>query len=225
MARARGVLLVLWPLALSLVLLAPLRHSGHLLSRDLVFVPHEPLTDAALGLGDSPPRSVPLDGVVAILTSVVDGAAVGRVLLLLTLALAGWGVLRITAGLGTTARLAASGFAVWNPFVIERMALGQWALVLGYAVLPWVVLAAADHRRTGSRRSFATAVLWSALGSLTPPGGLFALAGVVAGGASRRARSWVLVLVVAVQQLPWVVPSLVGTGSRTSDPAGVSVFA
>src|SRR3954452_18261651 len=99
MARARGVLLVLWPLALSLVLLAPLRHPGHLLSRDLVFVPHEPLTDAAIGLGDTPPRSVPLDTVVAVVTTVVDGAVLGRVLLLLTLVLAGWGVLRITAGL------------------------------------------------------------------------------------------------------------------------------
>src|SRR4051812_7527545 len=225
MARARGMLLVLWPLALSLVLLAPLRHPGHLLSRDLVFVPLEPLTDATLGLGDTPPRSVPLDAVVAIVTSVVDGAVVGRVLLLLTLALAGWGVLRLTTGLGTTARLAASGLAVWTPFVVERMALGQWALVLGYAVLPWLLVASARYRRTGARGAFATAVLWSALGSLTPTSGLFALAGVVAGGVSGRLRSWVLVLVVAILQLPWLVPSLVNGGSRTSDPAGVSVFA
>ncbi len=66
MARVRVMLLGLWPLALSLVLLAPLRHPGHLLSRDLVFVPHEPLTDAALGLGGSAPRSVPLDAVIAL---------------------------------------------------------------------------------------------------------------------------------------------------------------
>jgi hypothetical protein len=225
MARTRGVLLLLWPLVLSLVLLAPLRHSGHLLSRDLVFVPREPLTDAAIGLGDAPPRSVPLDTVVAVVTSVLDGAVLGRVLLLLALVLAGWGVLRLTAAFGTTARLAASGFAVWNPFVIERMALGQCALVLAYAALPWVLLAGAAHRRTGARRDFAGAVLWSALASLTPTGGLFALAGVVAGGASRRPRSWVLVIAVAVLQLPWVLPSLVNGASRTSDPAGVSVFA
>src|SRR4051794_23616036 len=125
MARARGVLLGVWPLALAVLMIAPLRHPGHMLARDLVFVPHEPLTYAAIGLGDAAPRSVPLDAVVAVLTSVVDGAALGRILLLMTLALAGWGVLRLTAGLGTTARLAASGLAVWNPFVVERMALGQ----------------------------------------------------------------------------------------------------
>ena len=225
MARVRGVLLVLWPLALSLVMMAPLRHAGHLLARDLVFVPHQPLTDAAIGLGGTAPRSVPLDTVVAVATTVVDGGMLGRLLLVLTLALAGWGVLRLTAGLGTTARLAASGFAVWTPFVVERMALGQWALVLGYAVLPWVLLAAAAYRQTGARRAFAGAVLWSALGSLTPTGGLFALAGVLAGGGSRRLRSWWLVLVVALLQLPWIVPALVGGGVHTSDPAGVSVFA
>lgn len=224
-ARSREVWLALWPLGLSLVLLAPLRHPGHLLSRDLVFVPHEPLTDASLGLGGTAPRSVPLDAVVAVVSTVVDGGLLGRALLLLSLATAGWGVLRLTSGLGITGRLAASGFAVWNPFVIERMALGQWALVLAYGALPWLVLAAATHRRTGSRRAFASAVLWAALASLTPTGGLLALAGVVAGGASRRLRSWVLVGVVAVLQLPWVLPSLVGGAGRTSDPAGVSVFA
>jgi len=225
MARVRGVLLVLWPLALSLVMMAPLRHAGHLLARDLVFVPHQPLTDTAIGLGGTAPRSVPLDTVVAVATTVVDGGMLGRLLLVLTLALAGWGVLRLTAGLGTTARLAASGFAVWNPFVVERMALGQWALVLGYAVLPWVLLTAAAYRQTGAPRAFAAAVLWSALGSLTPTGGLFALASVLAGGGSRRLRSWWLVLVVALLQLPWIVPALVGGGVHTSDPAGVSVFA
>ena len=225
MARSRGVLLGLWPLALAVVMLAPLRHPGHLLARDLVFVPHEPLTDAAIGLGGAAPRSVPLDTVIAVFTSVVDGAVLGRVLLLMTLTLAGWGMLRLTTGLGTTARLAASGFAVWDPFVVERMILGQWALVLAYAVLPWLLVSAADHRRTGSRRAFVAAALWAALASLTPTGGLLALAGVVAGGASRRLRSWWLVLVVAVEQLSWVVPALVGGGARTSDPAGVSVFA
>ncbi len=225
MARARGVLLGLWPLALSLVLLAPLRHPGHLLSRDLVFVPHEPLTDAALGLGGAAPRSVPLDAVVALLTSVADGGVLGRGLLLASLSLAGWGVLRLTDGLGTTARLAASGFAVWNPFVIERMALGQWALVLGYAALPWILHAAATHRRTGSVRAGALAVLWSAVASLTPTGGVFALATTVAGGASRRPRSWWPLGVVALEQLPWIVPSLVGGATRTSDPTGVAVFA
>ena len=46
------------------------------------------------------------------------------------------------------------------------------------------------YRRTGDARSFAAVVLWSALGSLTPTGGLFAMAAVVAGGASRAPAVW-----------------------------------
>ncbi|MGA8246331.1 MAG: hypothetical protein WB797_05450, partial [Nocardioides sp.] len=129
----RRLLPGLWPLSLAVLMLLPLRHPGYPLARDLAFVPHEPLTDASIGLGGTSPRAVPLDAVVAVLTSVVDGAVVARVLLLLTLAVAGWGVLRLAAPLGTAGRLAASGFAVWNPFVVERMALGQWALVAAYA--------------------------------------------------------------------------------------------
>ncbi len=147
---------------------------------------------------------------------------------MLTLALAGWGVLRLTAALGTTARLAASGLAVWNPFVVERMALGQWALVLAYAALPWVVLASGDPSPYGARAERSpAAVLWSALASLT------ADRGTVRAGRRRRRRS------VPSPRGPggscWhrgAPPAALGRavpgqgGARTtSDPAGVSVFA
>ena len=130
MARARVVPPLLVPCGrsrLALVLLAPLlRHPGHLLARDLVFVPHQPLTDAAIGLGGVAPRSVPLDAVVAVMTS-ARGRWRGRTLSSSSSRslIAGWGTLRLTDGLGTTARLAASGFAVWNPFVVERMSPGS----------------------------------------------------------------------------------------------------
>ena len=31
---------------------------------------------------------------------------------------------------------------LWNPWVAERLSIGQWAIVAGYAALPWVALAA-----------------------------------------------------------------------------------
>src|SRR6266700_8294456 len=37
------------------------------------------------------------------------------------------------------AALAAGVCYAWNPFVAERLLIGQWALLLGYAGLPWVV--------------------------------------------------------------------------------------
>ena len=141
------------------------------------------------------------------------------------LVLAGWGVLRLTAPLGTWARLAASGFTVWNPFVVERMALGQWALVMAYAVMPWILLAAARYRRTGGSGALASVVLWSALASLTPTGGLLALATSLTAGASRSRRTWWLAGTGILLQLPWLVPSWVGGASTTADTAGVAVFA
>jgi len=224
--RPLRLLVGLWPLLLAVVMLAPLLvHRGYPLARDLVFVPHQPLTDASVGLGGVAPRAVPLDAVVSLADTVLDGAVLARVALLLALALAGWGMLRLTAPLSTWARLAASGFAVWNPFVVERMALGQWDLVTAYAVLPWVVLAAARYRRTGERSALASVVLWSALASLTPTGGLLALAASLTAGAARRPRTWWLVVTGLLLQLPWVVPSFVGGASTTADPAGVAVFA
>jgi hypothetical protein len=223
---AARLLVGLWPLFLALVLLAPLLvHRGYPLARDLVFVARQPFTDASVGLGGTAPRAVPLDAVVSVATALLDGAVLARIALLLALVLAGWGMLRLTAPLGTWARLAASGFAVWNPFVVERMALGQWALVTAYAALPWILLAAARYRRTGERGALASVVLWSALASLTPTGGLLALATSLTAGAARTRRTWWLVATGVLLQLPWVVPSFVGGASRTADPAGVAVFA
>ena len=220
------LLVGLWPLLLAVVLLAPLLvNRGYPLARDLVFVARQPFTDASVGLGGAAPRAVPLDAVVSAATAILDGAVLARIALLLALVLAGWGMLRLTAPLGTWARLAASGFAVWNPFVVERMALGQWALVMAYAALPWILLAAARYRRTGERGALASVVLWSALASLTPTGGLLALATSLSAGAGRARRTWWLVVTGLVLQLPWVVPSFVGGASTTADPAGVAVFA
>ncbi len=38
---------------------------------------------------------------------------------------------------------------VWSPFVAERLVLGHWPVLVGYAVLPWVVDAARQWRTSG----------------------------------------------------------------------------
>lgn len=217
-----------WPALLALLLCLPLlTHAGHPLARDLVFVPHQPWTDAVVGLGDAAPRAVPLDALVSVITSVVDGGVLARVVLPLVLALAGWGAHRMLGDLGLVARLSAGGLAVWNPFTVERLALGQWALLAAYAALPWLVVAARRHRSSGRWRDLAAVTAWLGLASITPTGGVLGvLAALVvgagrAGGAGRTAR---LVAVCVLLQLPWLVPSLVGGAAATSDPAGVDAF-
>ena len=216
----------LWPLVLAVVLVLPLlTRPGHPLARDLVFVPRQPFTDSTWGLGDVAPRAVPLDSVVAALTHLVDGGLLARVVLPLTLALLGWGVARLLAPLGRTAQLAGSGFAVWNAFVVERLALGQWALLLGCAALPWLVDAAMRYRRDGRPVDLAAAIAWTALASLTPTGGLLALAGLLAAGTPHVRRLAALLGAGAVLQAPWVTAALTGPAAAVSDASGVAAFA
>ena len=215
-----------WPPVLAALLVLPLLvRLGHPLARDLVFVPRQPFTDATWGLGDVAPRAVPLDSVVATLTHVVDGGVVARIVLPSSLALLGWGVARLLAPLGRTAQLAGSGFAVWNAFVVERLALGQWALVLGAAALPWLFSAALRYRREGRLVDLASAVAWSALASLTPTGGLVAVAGLVVASAPHVRRLAPLLVAGLGLQAPWLVAALTGPGGSLSDASGVAVFA
>ena len=216
----------LWPPVLAVVLVFPLlTRSGHPLARDLVFVPRQPFTNATWGLGDVAPRAVPLDSVVALLTHVVDGGVLARVVLPLTLALWGWGVARLLKSSGRIAQLAGGGFAVWNAFVVERLALGQWALLLGCAALPWVVAAAMRYRREGRRRDLAAAVAWAALASLTPTGGVLALLGLLAACAPHLRRVSALLAPALMLQLPWVVAGITGPAGTVSDGAAVAAFA
>jgi hypothetical protein len=77
------------------------------------------------------------------------------------------------------AELAAGVFYAWNPYVAERLILGHWALLLGYAVLPWVVAAVA-RREPGIRLGeLAAALIPAAVGGFEAVG-ICALAAVPA---------------------------------------------
>jgi hypothetical protein len=221
--RARRALLVdLWALVLTLAFTWPLWQSGgYPLARDLVFTPAIPLRPETLGLGTAAPRAVPLDAVVAILGFAVDGAVLARVAIAGALVLAAMGMHRLIPRADWIARATVAGFAIWNPYVAERLALGQWALLLAYAALPWLVL--------GMTRGGAAAIVAPlALASLTPTGGLLALATVIAMAlpAAHEGRARLRAVGLAIlAQLPWIVPSLLSSAATTSDAAGLSAFA
>lgn len=207
-------LLDAWVLALTALLTWPMWTArGFGLARDLIFTPERPLTPDTVGLGSSLPRAVPLDAVLSLGTSVIGGEALFRVCVAGVLLAAGCGAHRFLAGAPTAARFAAATLAVWNPFVIERLAMGQWALLTAYAALFWLA--------TGVPR-----VLAMGLASVTPTGGtiivLFALARAAV---ARQRRAYGCAGLAMAFQLPWLLPSLLGQHQLTSDPRGADAFA
>ena len=226
------------------VLLWPLHRRGIPLGRDMVFVPHQAMTDAALGLGSAPPRAVPLDALVAAASTVLPGAVIARLALALPLLLAGWGTRRLLDRLlpaatsntaRATGRWAVAVLAVWNPFVVERLALGQWALLWSYAALPYLALAArrlvpaaaANGPRFGRRaRAWCVAIVALAAAAITPTGAVVAGVAFVALAFGSTVRQRLAVVGVALLlQLPWLLPALTAPSARTSDPAGIAAFA
>jgi len=222
----------LYSLLLALVILGPLLGPGYLLLRDAVSTPRSYFTDSAWGIADAAARAVPQDAAIAALSTVFDGGLVVKSILLLALWLTGWGAAVMARTMLPTAPLpallVASTVAVWNPYVAERLLQGHWSLLVGYAALPWTVVAALAVRE--GRSWWALAVCLAAAG-LTPTGALLAatIAVVVLslpGGARRGLRVVGGVGLAAVASAPWLVATAVsGGGVEQADPAGWAAFA
>ncbi len=214
---------VLWALALALLVLGPALGPGFLLVRDMVWVPDLALRADALGLGSGLPRAVPSDAVVAVLDEIVPGMLLQKLVLVLALAAGGVGAARLldrTAGV--VVRLVAVSVYGWNALVAERLLMGAWPLLVGYAVLPWL-LVAARRWRVEDRLPRALLVLVP-LGCLSASAGLATAVAVLAGAAG-KGRTAKAVLLVAAANAPWLVAGLLHASSATSDSAAAEVFA
>lgn len=233
----RSVVPVVYSLALTVAVLGPLLFSpGYLLLRDAVSTPRSYLTDSALGITDAAARAVPQDTLLAVVTVVVDGGVAVAALLVAALWAAGWGAARLVATLlpdragGLPAQLVAVTVGVWNPYVAERLLQGHWSLLMGYAALPWVVIAAVAVR-DGRRWGWWALAAWFAAAGLTPTGAVLAaittLAVLAAPGGStgrwQRVAGGTVLSVAA--SLPWLVATAVSGGGSGADPAGVAAFA
>jgi hypothetical protein len=238
-------------LGLGLLALGPGLQRGFLLSYDMVFVPREPFSAALPGL--APPRAVPSDLVIAAASRALPADIVQKLVLLAIFMLACSGAAALLDREPLLARLATGVFYAWNPYVGERLIIGQWALLLGYAGLPWVLRAVLapdlDSRRGAGR--LALAVLPAVIGGYTAltitalvavPAAMLAREHASAGplwadsippdpperpsrrSIARAARRAAIVLVaLAVGSLPWLIPSLLHT--VYVDPASVAAFA
>jgi hypothetical protein len=228
MHRALRRLVQVWPWVLALLVCAPLLAPGYVLSYDMVWVPDLALRPDTLGLGSALPRAVPSDALVAVLDEVVPGQLLQKVVLLGSLGVAGTGAARLWSSDAPVAALATSSLYVWNPYVAERLLLGQWPLLVGYAALPWVVVAARRLRDDGDDRAWWPLVLGLAASSLSPAGGLAALLTALAvqhGGDRPWRRTGAVLGAGLAVNATWVVSGLAVPAGGWSDPAAVELFA
>ncbi|TPG17846.1 hypothetical protein [Pedococcus bigeumensis] len=213
----------------TVVVLGPALGRGVVLAYDLAWSPDARLTPFALGTDTPAPRAVPSDAVTVLLGWLVTPAVAQKLVLVGILLLAALGAAALLRQLrpdaGVVAACAVTVAAVWNPFVAERLVVGQWTVLIGYAVLPWSVRACL-RVRAGSGSG------WAVCGWLV-------LAGL--GGAN----AWVLVVPTTLGLLTfprprwrelaaaflvavgvgaaWWLPAIV-RGAPSSD-AGVTAFA
>jgi hypothetical protein len=215
-------------LAAGLVALGPALAPGYLLVYDLVGVPDQPLTAAVLGTDGSVPRAVPNDLVVVLLSTMLPGDLVQKLLLLAAFVLGGWGVGRLMP-----TRLAAAVAAItltWNAYLAERLAIGHWGFMLGLAALPWAAGSAAGVRRRepGAVPRLCLVLALSGLAGSTALVMVTLLVLVLMSGRGWRDRlgplGWVMLTALGAAA-PWVVPALRLVGSFPADPGGVPAFA
>ena len=135
-----------WParllaLGIALLVTGPALGPGFVLLRDMVFVPRQDLDLDALGLGGGLPRAVPVDAVMALLTTVVPGDLLQKAVLLGLVYAAVLGAARLVPPDADGRRGLAGAVAGlvygWSPYLAERLLIGQWTLLrrLGGAAL------------------------------------------------------------------------------------------
>jgi hypothetical protein len=194
-----------------------------LLSYDMVFVPREPFGAAMPGL--APPRAVPSDLAIAVASRIMPDDIAQKLVLLAIFVLGCAGVAALLDREPLLARLAGGVFYVWNPYVGERLIIGQWALLLGYAGLPWALRAILSPDEAPWRWAgrLCLSLVPAVIGGFAAMA-ITALVVVPAALLTRSLRRAAIALAaLAAGSLPWLIPSLQHT--VYVDPASVTAFA
>lgn len=208
-----------WAATLALAVCVPLFARGYVLTYDMVWVPQLDLDRPEIwGLGTGLPRAVPSDAVVALLDTVLPAALVQRLVLFAALSLLALGTARLLRERPLVAQLSGATLAVWNPFIAERLVLGQWPLLLALAAFPWLIGALGG--KDGPR--WAVAVIALAATALTPATGVMGV--LIAVTAAWRRGVVTVVLLAALVNGPWIVAGLLRASISRTDPAAVKLF-
>ncbi|TDB89175.1 hypothetical protein E1264_08990 [Actinomadura sp. KC216] len=224
--RTRHLVAALTGLGLGLAALGPGLAPGFVLSYDMVFVPDPAFTRMTFGLTGVVPRHVPSDAFATALGTVLPADLAQKLILLAIFVMACAAAASLVPSPRLLPRLAAGVCYAWNPFVAERLLLGQWALLLGYAALPWVVAAASRLDEPRGGRRLVLALLPAAIGGFAALtiSALTALTVALVTGRARYAAQ--VAGAVALLSLPWLVPGLLRPAGLPEDgTAAVDLFA
>ncbi|HVQ44199.1 MAG TPA: hypothetical protein VMT30_04515 [Candidatus Saccharimonadia bacterium] len=173
-------------LGLALIVLGPLLLPGYVLTVDLSWGPH-------MAASDMLSNTAPLWWLIRALSVVLPGWVVEKLVLVGLPVLTGVGMWRLAARRSPGWSAYAAGLMyVVNPFTYERLMAGQWLVLAGYALLPWLVDALLRLlERPGARRALVLGAWAVGLGMaslhLLPMAALL-LAAVIA--ASAWGRGW-----------------------------------
>jgi hypothetical protein len=226
---SRAVLPTLLALVVAGVALGQALGSGLVLSYDLVWSPDPRLTPFATGLDTPAPRAVPSDALAVVLGQFLTPAIAQKLVLAGVLVLAGLGAVALVRHLqprsGLLAACAAVLAAMWNPFVAERLVIGQWTVLLGYAVLPWAARAALCSR--AGRGSVTALCGWGVMAAAGGANSLVIVAPATAAVLLLPRPSWRALLgwlvTVVGGAAAWALPVLLR--GVTSDSQGFTAFA
>ncbi|HRC41348.1 MAG TPA: hypothetical protein PLK69_07535 [Tetrasphaera sp.] len=161
-----------WPaalaLALAIVLLGPALGPGLVLAYDLGWSPDPRFTPFVTGVGMVAPRAVPSDAVGVSLGLLLGAGLAQKVTLVVVLALCAAGpmyLLRALAPGASAVAVATAGVCgVWNPYVVERLAIGQWTILLGYGLVGFALRALVRWHE--DNRRWPTVLTWVGVASL-----------------------------------------------------------
>jgi len=217
------------PVVVSVLVLGPALGRGVVLAYDLAWSPDARMTPFTLGTSTPAPRAVPSDAAGVVLGWLLGAGAAQAVVLWGALVLAGAGAARLTAvlapGAGWAPRSAAAVAAIWNPFVLERLVVGQWTVLLGYAAVPHLLIGCL-RVRSGRAPAWAPAVGLAACGvggANTLVVGALAVGGVLLAPRPRWAALGLAAASALGVSAVWALPAV--TAGVASAPAGAAAFA
>lgn len=205
------------------VLLGPVLRPGYGLYLDHVAVPepHRPTwTELSSPSGL---RAWPLSGVEWAWSQVLPAWSLQHAVLLLAVAGSSLGAGLVLRRWGPTAAFSAAVLAGSNPYLLERLLLGQTPLLLAYSSLPWVII---GSRQATMPRRLGAVTLATVPASLTPWGTVIAAVAALTAAMVRRRRPREVLaqtLLSGVLFLPWLIPVLLHP-QGPADPDGAQAF-